>query len=177
MYLVMRNSNSEFVFLEPFESKPITVSGLMAMLIELRYALALFSGANRIEPFTQYSKVFVYVDEPSAIIDKLNLKKVDSGSNVVLLSKGEVVPASYIRTYADNEGHKHAVQVDLLSPEYGGTDPAHHHQPVQDILARRVGVLTLRSHLLSRKDLRVIFPVGQKMQLPCALLMPSLALR
>jgi len=41
MYLVMRNSNSESVFLEPFESKPITVSGLMAMLIELRYALAL----------------------------------------------------------------------------------------------------------------------------------------
>ncbi len=28
MYLVMRNSNSESVFLEPFESKPITVSGL-----------------------------------------------------------------------------------------------------------------------------------------------------
>jgi site-specific recombinase XerD len=41
MYLVMRNSNSESVFLEPFESKPITVSGLMAMLIELRYALTL----------------------------------------------------------------------------------------------------------------------------------------
>lgn len=41
LYLVMRNSNSESVFLEPFESKPITVSGLMAMLIELRYALTL----------------------------------------------------------------------------------------------------------------------------------------
>ena len=54
-----------------------------------------------------------------------------------LNSKGEVVPASYIRTYTDNDGHKHAVQVDLLSPEYGGTDPAHRHQPVQDILARK----------------------------------------
>jgi len=41
MYLVSRNSNSEAVFLEPFESKPITVSGLTAMLIELRYALSL----------------------------------------------------------------------------------------------------------------------------------------
>jgi hypothetical protein len=54
-----------------------------------------------------------------------------------LNSKGEVVPASYIRTYSDNEGQQHAVQVDLLSPEYGGTDPAHRHQPVQDILARK----------------------------------------
>jgi hypothetical protein len=41
MYLVSRNSNSESVFLEPFESKPITAAGLMAMLIELRYALTL----------------------------------------------------------------------------------------------------------------------------------------
>ena len=41
MYLVSRNSNSESVFLEPFESKPITAAGLMAMLIDLRYALSL----------------------------------------------------------------------------------------------------------------------------------------
>jgi hypothetical protein len=52
-------------------------------------------------------------------------------------AKGEVVPASYIRTFVDEGGHNHAVQVDLMSPEYSGTAPSHRHQPVQDILARK----------------------------------------
>lgn len=52
-------------------------------------------------------------------------------------AKGEVVPASYIRTFTDEDGHNHTVQVDLMSPEYGGTTTSHRHQPVQDILARK----------------------------------------
>jgi len=52
-------------------------------------------------------------------------------------ARGEVVPASYIRTFTDEEGHQHSVQVDLMSPEYGGTAATHRHQPVQDILARK----------------------------------------
>lgn len=52
-------------------------------------------------------------------------------------AKGEIVPASYMRTFIDEDGHNHTVQVDLMSPEYGGTAASHRHQPVQDILARK----------------------------------------
>jgi hypothetical protein len=52
-------------------------------------------------------------------------------------AKGEVIPASYVRTFTDEDGHQHSVQVDLMSPEYGGTPGSHRHQPVQDILARK----------------------------------------
>jgi stress-induced morphogen len=94
-----------------------------------------------------------------------------------LNSIGEVVPASYIRTYTDNDGHKHAVQVDLLSPEYSGTDPAHRHQPVQDILARKGRGVDLAFASPVEKRLEGYLPSKEKMQLPCALPMPSLALR
>ena len=84
----------------------------------IRYALALFSGANRIAPFTRYTKAFVYVDDPLAIIDKLNLKKVDSGSNVVLLrpyddgvyyglqKKDRINITSTIQLYVDLYGYR-----------------------------------------------------------------------
>jgi len=52
-------------------------------------------------------------------------------------AKGVIVPASYVRKFTDANGHEHAIQVDLLSPEYGGTSPSHRHQSVQDILARK----------------------------------------
>jgi hypothetical protein len=52
-------------------------------------------------------------------------------------TKDELVPASYIRTFTDLDGREHMVQVDLMSPEYGGTAAAHRHQPIQDILARK----------------------------------------
>ena len=52
-------------------------------------------------------------------------------------AKGEVIPASYVRTFTDLQGHEHTVQVDLMSPEYGGTTSDHRHQTVQDILARK----------------------------------------
>jgi hypothetical protein len=36
-------------------------------------------------PFARYSQVFAYIDDPDFLAQKLNLKKVNSGSNVVLL--------------------------------------------------------------------------------------------
>lgn len=61
-------------------------------------------------------------------------------------SNDEVVPASYIRTFTDQDSRQHKVQVDLMSPEYGGTATSHRHQSVQDILARKGRGLTL--HLI-----------------------------
>jgi len=52
-------------------------------------------------------------------------------------AKGDVIPASYIRIFVDEDNRAHSIQVDLLSPEYGGSDPSHRHQQVQDILARK----------------------------------------
>jgi hypothetical protein len=84
----------------------------------IRYALAMFSGAARIAPFTRYTKAFVYVDDPSAIIEKLNLRKVESGSNVVLLkpyddgvyyglqNKDRLSITSTIQLYVDLFGYK-----------------------------------------------------------------------
>jgi len=52
-------------------------------------------------------------------------------------ARGDVVPASYLRIFVDEDGQYHAVQVDILAPEYGGTPLSHRHQHVQDILARK----------------------------------------
>jgi hypothetical protein len=50
----------------------------------IRYALTLFSGVSRIAPFTRYTQVFAYVDNPDTVAEKLSLKKVDSGANIIL---------------------------------------------------------------------------------------------
>jgi site-specific recombinase XerD len=76
MYLVMRNSNSESVFLEPFESKPITVSGLMAMLIELRYALTLDCTPKKL--FNTYLYFQDNPDEKKRILEFIALETNNS---------------------------------------------------------------------------------------------------
>lgn len=51
-----------------------------------RYALALFSGARKVAPFVRFMKLFSYIDgNIEDIVKPLQLKKVDSGANVVLL--------------------------------------------------------------------------------------------
>lgn len=53
----------------------------------IRYALTGFSGADRIAPFTRYSKMMAFMDESDEdVTDFLNLKKVTSGANVTLLT-------------------------------------------------------------------------------------------
>lgn len=52
----------------------------------VRYALTLFSGADKIAPFTRMNRFFAYVQRnPSEIQDRLNLKPVSSGASVTLL--------------------------------------------------------------------------------------------
>lgn len=52
----------------------------------IRYGLALFSGANRVAPFTRYNRAFAFVEEKvEEIVESLRLKPVPSGANVALL--------------------------------------------------------------------------------------------
>ena len=51
-----------------------------------QYALALFSGAGKVAPFVRFMKFFSYVDRDiEAIAKALQLRKVESGANVMLL--------------------------------------------------------------------------------------------
>ncbi|HNR69181.1 MAG TPA: type IV toxin-antitoxin system AbiEi family antitoxin [bacterium] len=53
----------------------------------LRYAMALFSGVARVAPYTRIKQLFAYVEKDVALIGtELDLKPVDSGSNVTLLT-------------------------------------------------------------------------------------------
>jgi hypothetical protein len=51
--------------------------------------------------------------------------------------KGNIIPASYERTFIDENNIERTVRVDFLAPEYGGTAKSKRHQRVQEILARK----------------------------------------
>lgn len=51
--------------------------------------------------------------------------------------KGNITPASYERTFIDEDNIERTVQVDFLAPEYGGTAKNKRHQRIQEILARK----------------------------------------
>ena len=53
----------------------------------IRYGLTGFSGAARYAPFVRYQRVMAYVDaDIESLANKLNLKAVNGGANVSLLS-------------------------------------------------------------------------------------------
>jgi len=51
--------------------------------------------------------------------------------------KGNTIPASYQRTFKDENNIEHSVQVDFLSGEYGGSEKNKRHQRIQNLLARK----------------------------------------
>jgi hypothetical protein len=52
----------------------------------VRYGLTLFSGAEKSAPYARYNTAFAFVDErPEKIASRLEVKRVDSGANLVLL--------------------------------------------------------------------------------------------
>jgi hypothetical protein len=52
----------------------------------IRYALALFSGANKVSPFVRMERTFAFIDSDiESLAEQLNLKNVSSGANVILL--------------------------------------------------------------------------------------------
>jgi len=84
-YTYRRNKLTEYYSLE---NSPAIENNINAICKDLgiRYALTLFSGANKIAPFVRMEKIFVFIDaEIEMIANMLNLKKVYSGANVILL--------------------------------------------------------------------------------------------
>jgi len=51
--------------------------------------------------------------------------------------KGNIIHASYERTFIDKNNMEHTVQIDFLAPEYGGSSKSKRHQRIQEILARK----------------------------------------
>jgi len=53
----------------------------------IRYGLALFSGADRVAPFTSYSRASAFIEgQLEVVAESLDLKPVTSGANIALLS-------------------------------------------------------------------------------------------
>ncbi len=51
--------------------------------------------------------------------------------------KGNIIHASYERTFTDKNNNEQIIQVDFLASEYGGTSKNKRHQRIQDMLARK----------------------------------------
>jgi hypothetical protein len=51
--------------------------------------------------------------------------------------RGNIINASYERTFTDENNREHTVQVDFLASEYGGSSKNKRHQRIQEILARK----------------------------------------
>lgn len=85
----------------------------------IRYGLALFSGAQRVAPFTSYTRASAFVDgQVDVIAEALGLKPVSAGANVALLTPydegvfyglqdiGEIKVVSDIQLYLDLKSSK-----------------------------------------------------------------------
>jgi hypothetical protein len=84
-YTYKRNTLTEYYSLENI---PIVEKNIAEVCKDrgIRYALALFSGANKVAPFVRIEKTFAFIDEDiEKVASQLNLKKTTSGSNVILL--------------------------------------------------------------------------------------------
>lgn len=51
--------------------------------------------------------------------------------------KGNIIHASYERTFTDENNNEQIIQVDFLASEYGGAGKNKRHQRIQDMLARK----------------------------------------
>ena len=85
-YTYQKNIIREFYTLESFTDIEADLSRLCQDK-GIKYALTGFSGAARIAPNVRYQKAMAYVAEKTEeVVQKLNLKEVPSGANVLLLS-------------------------------------------------------------------------------------------
>ena len=103
-----------------------------------RYGLALFSGARKVAPFVRFMRFFSYINGSiEDIATALQLKKVESGANVMLIQPyddgvfyglqniGEINVVSDIQLYLDLKGYKgrgdeaaHAILEKRIKPKW-----------------------------------------------------------
>ncbi len=74
--------------------------------------------------------------------------------------KGEIIPASYERTFIDKDNIKRIIQVDFLAPEYEGTAKSKRHQRIQEILARKSRGADLVFENFIEKEIEAQMPNG-----------------
>jgi len=73
---------------------------------------------------------------------------------------GNIIPASFERTFTDENKTKQIVQVDFLTSEYGGTGKDKRHQRIQDILARKGRGIDLVFENCIERELEARMPNG-----------------
>jgi hypothetical protein len=73
---------------------------------------------------------------------------------------GNIIPASFERTFMDENNIKQIIQVDFLTSEYGGTGKDKRHQRIQDILARKGRGIDLVFENCIERELEARLPNG-----------------
>lgn len=73
---------------------------------------------------------------------------------------GNIIPASFERTFTDENKRKQIVQVDFLTSEYGGTGKDKRHQRIQDILVRKGRGIDLVFENCIERELEARMPNG-----------------
>jgi len=73
---------------------------------------------------------------------------------------GNIIPASFERTFMDENNTRQIVQVDFLTSEYGGTGKDKRHQRIQDILARKGRGIDLVFENCIKRELEARLPNG-----------------
>jgi len=76
--------------------------------------------------------------------------------------KGNIIHASYERTFTDENNNEQIIQVDFLASEYGGSSKNKRHQRIQDMLARKGRGVDLVFENCVEKKLEARMPNGAR---------------
>ena len=76
--------------------------------------------------------------------------------------KGNIIHASYERTFIDGNNNEQTVQVDFLASEYGGSSKNKRHQRIQDMLARKGRGVDLVFENCVERELEANMPNGAR---------------
>ena len=76
--------------------------------------------------------------------------------------KGNIIHASYERTFTDENNNEQIIQVDFLASEYGGSSKNKRHQRIQDMLARKARGVDLVFESSVERKLEAIMPNGAR---------------
>ena len=76
--------------------------------------------------------------------------------------KGNIIHASYERTFIDGNNNEQTVQVDFLASEYGGSSRNKRHQRIHDMLARKGRGIDLVFESCVEKELEAKMPNGAR---------------
>lgn len=76
--------------------------------------------------------------------------------------KGNIIHASYERTFTDENNNEQIIQVDFLASEYGGSSKNKRHQRIQDMLARKGRGVDLVFESCVERELEANMPNGAR---------------